>query len=320
MTFGSPLWLLALVAVPVLLAAYVASRRRAKRYAVRFTATSTCDSPRARCPPGRATCRRARARGAGHARGLLGQAAEDRGRRRSARVDHARHRPLELIKATNIQPNRLTTAQPPPATSSQPPQRHPRRCRRVLRTPDAVQRPAPTTTPHGAWSTRSPTARPTPATPSKSRSTPSATTSRTASGHRRPSSPSRTARRPPAQTPSPSPTSPGSCVSPSTPSRWATSTRRSQPQPLRAAHPRSPLSRDPRRISQASGGRAFTAGTPSRSTPSTRRWARNWASKKEPREITRASRSARSRCFSVPAPPRCVGPVACPDRGSVPGQ
>ena len=38
MTFASPLWLLGLVALPAVLAAYVASRRRAKRYAVRFTA------------------------------------------------------------------------------------------------------------------------------------------------------------------------------------------------------------------------------------------------------------------------------------------
>ena len=38
MTFGSPAWLLGLLAVPAVLAAYRASRRRAKRYAVRFTA------------------------------------------------------------------------------------------------------------------------------------------------------------------------------------------------------------------------------------------------------------------------------------------
>jgi Ca-activated chloride channel family protein len=41
MSFGSPLWLLALVLVPAALAAYLRSRRRAKRYAVRFTAVST---------------------------------------------------------------------------------------------------------------------------------------------------------------------------------------------------------------------------------------------------------------------------------------
>jgi Ca-activated chloride channel family protein len=37
-SFASPLWLLGLLGVPVMLAAYFASRRRAKRYAVRFTA------------------------------------------------------------------------------------------------------------------------------------------------------------------------------------------------------------------------------------------------------------------------------------------
>ena len=38
MSFASPLWLLGLLGVPAALAAYLASRRRAKRYAVRFTA------------------------------------------------------------------------------------------------------------------------------------------------------------------------------------------------------------------------------------------------------------------------------------------
>ncbi len=38
MSFASPIWLLGLLLVPVALAAYVASRSRAKRYAVRFTA------------------------------------------------------------------------------------------------------------------------------------------------------------------------------------------------------------------------------------------------------------------------------------------
>jgi Ca-activated chloride channel family protein len=38
LTFASPLWLLALLAVPAVLAAVAASRRRARRYAVRFTA------------------------------------------------------------------------------------------------------------------------------------------------------------------------------------------------------------------------------------------------------------------------------------------
>jgi Ca-activated chloride channel homolog len=41
MSFGSPLWLLALVAVPVAAAAYVLARRRSKRYVVRFPAVST---------------------------------------------------------------------------------------------------------------------------------------------------------------------------------------------------------------------------------------------------------------------------------------
>ncbi|MGI8801171.1 MAG: VWA domain-containing protein [Solirubrobacteraceae bacterium] len=38
MSFASPLWLLGLVLVPLALAAYLASRRRARRYAIRFTA------------------------------------------------------------------------------------------------------------------------------------------------------------------------------------------------------------------------------------------------------------------------------------------
>ena len=40
-SFGAPLWLLGLTVVPVSLAAYVRARRRAKRYAVRFTAIPT---------------------------------------------------------------------------------------------------------------------------------------------------------------------------------------------------------------------------------------------------------------------------------------
>jgi Ca-activated chloride channel family protein len=39
--FGSPIWLLGLVLVPLALAAYAASRARARRYAVRFPAVST---------------------------------------------------------------------------------------------------------------------------------------------------------------------------------------------------------------------------------------------------------------------------------------
>jgi Ca-activated chloride channel family protein len=38
MSFASPLWLLGLLLVPLALAAYIASRHRARRYAVRFTA------------------------------------------------------------------------------------------------------------------------------------------------------------------------------------------------------------------------------------------------------------------------------------------
>jgi Ca-activated chloride channel family protein len=41
MTFASPVWLFALALVPLALLAYVASRRNAKRYAVRFPAVST---------------------------------------------------------------------------------------------------------------------------------------------------------------------------------------------------------------------------------------------------------------------------------------
>ena len=41
MTFTSPLWLFALALIPVALLAYLRARRRAKRYAVRFTAVPT---------------------------------------------------------------------------------------------------------------------------------------------------------------------------------------------------------------------------------------------------------------------------------------
>ena len=41
MSFGAPTWLLALALVPLALAAYVRARRRARRYAVRFTAIAT---------------------------------------------------------------------------------------------------------------------------------------------------------------------------------------------------------------------------------------------------------------------------------------
>jgi Ca-activated chloride channel family protein len=41
MSFSDPIWLLALLAVPVVAAAYILARRRARRYAVRFTGVST---------------------------------------------------------------------------------------------------------------------------------------------------------------------------------------------------------------------------------------------------------------------------------------
>jgi Ca-activated chloride channel homolog len=41
MSFSAPLWLLALALVPIALAAYLGARRRAGRYAIRFTAVST---------------------------------------------------------------------------------------------------------------------------------------------------------------------------------------------------------------------------------------------------------------------------------------
>jgi Ca-activated chloride channel family protein len=41
MSFASPIWLLALLAVPVALAAYLAARRRGRRYAIRFPAAPT---------------------------------------------------------------------------------------------------------------------------------------------------------------------------------------------------------------------------------------------------------------------------------------
>ena len=45
MSFGSPLWLLALLAIPAAIAAQAASRRRARRYAVRFPAVKSGDPP-----------------------------------------------------------------------------------------------------------------------------------------------------------------------------------------------------------------------------------------------------------------------------------
>ncbi len=41
MSFGAPLWLLTLALIPLALVAYISARRRAKRYAIRFTAVST---------------------------------------------------------------------------------------------------------------------------------------------------------------------------------------------------------------------------------------------------------------------------------------
>jgi Ca-activated chloride channel family protein len=49
-SFGEPLLLLALLLVPAALAAHVASRRRARRYAVRFTAVSTLVAAAGRTP------------------------------------------------------------------------------------------------------------------------------------------------------------------------------------------------------------------------------------------------------------------------------
>src|SRR5436305_11647087 len=41
MSFGSPWWLLALLAIPVAIAALAASRRRARRYEIRFPAVAS---------------------------------------------------------------------------------------------------------------------------------------------------------------------------------------------------------------------------------------------------------------------------------------
>jgi Ca-activated chloride channel family protein len=41
MSFGTPLWLLALAVLPVALAAYIAAQRRSRRYAIRFPALAT---------------------------------------------------------------------------------------------------------------------------------------------------------------------------------------------------------------------------------------------------------------------------------------
>ena len=53
MNFGSPWWLLALLAVPAAIAALAASRRRARRYAVRFPAVSSMLAAATAVPPWR---------------------------------------------------------------------------------------------------------------------------------------------------------------------------------------------------------------------------------------------------------------------------
>lgn len=50
MSFGSPLWLLALALVPLALIAYIRMRRRVKRYAIRFTAVPTVREAAASSP------------------------------------------------------------------------------------------------------------------------------------------------------------------------------------------------------------------------------------------------------------------------------
>ncbi len=50
MSFGTPLWLLALVLVPVMLAAYLAARRRTRRYAIRYPALATLRAAGAQAP------------------------------------------------------------------------------------------------------------------------------------------------------------------------------------------------------------------------------------------------------------------------------
>jgi Ca-activated chloride channel homolog len=50
MSFGTPLWLLALVLVPVMLAVYLAARRRTRRYAIRYPALATLRAAGAQAP------------------------------------------------------------------------------------------------------------------------------------------------------------------------------------------------------------------------------------------------------------------------------
>lgn len=50
MTFSSPIWLLTLALIPAMIALYLRSRRRARRYEVRFTAVSTLRAAAAAAP------------------------------------------------------------------------------------------------------------------------------------------------------------------------------------------------------------------------------------------------------------------------------
>ena len=54
MSFASPLWLLALAAVPLAVLAYVVAARRRRRYAVRYTAVDTLSGVAAALPGGHA--------------------------------------------------------------------------------------------------------------------------------------------------------------------------------------------------------------------------------------------------------------------------
>ena len=112
MTFGSPLWLLALVALPVLLAAYVASRRRAKRYAVRFTATPTLRLAAGTVPAWR------RHLPAALALAALATLAVSLAKPQRTVAVAVQRASIMLVtdhsgsmKATDVQPNRLTAAQ-----------------------------------------------------------------------------------------------------------------------------------------------------------------------------------------------------------------
>ena len=293
---------------------------RAKRYAVRFTAM-----PSLRLAAGtvarlarRRTARRWRSRRFAALVISLAKPQEPSGRHGPARLHHARHRPLGLdeghrrqARPTDRRPGRR--AQLP----QQAPRRHPRRRGRLLRharrRPGAQRRPRRGSTHHRQRDRRR---------RHRHRRCP-------ASRHRRPP-----ARPPERQAPTVghradlrrkddhrlrprhrSRTSPGSCASPSTPSLWATSTPRS-PTPTPSGRPsrfpriRRPYGGSPRRPA----GAPSPPRTPTVSTRSTGRWARNWASRSSPRRSPPASRSARSRCSSAPAPPRCAGAGACPDR------